>query len=143
MCRAPLDQQPRALSQTVSEARNRNGAHDVDFREQYVPAPLMTPISKNAHGMWWELQRSHGAYVRGRPNAGAEGTAKAAGNNDTTSSPVADDGNLGDGSGVGNTLWEQMTAREGKDAAHRAGMRAGDWQAERQLQEALRESRQV
>ncbi|CAN0527676.1 unnamed protein product [Ectocarpus sp. 12 AP-2014] len=35
-----------------------------------------------------------------------------------------------------------MTAREGKDAARRAGMRAGDWQAERQLQEALRESRQ-
>ncbi|CBN79375.1 conserved unknown protein [Ectocarpus siliculosus] len=103
----------------------------------------MTPRSKNAHGMWWELQRSHGAHVRGRPNAGAEGTAKAAGNDDTaTSSQVADDGNLGDGSGVGNTLWEQMTAREGKDAARLAGMRAGDWQAERQLQEALRESRQ-
>lgn len=86
--------------------------------------------------------RSHGVCVRGRPNAGAKGTTKA-GNNDTTSSQVADDGNLGDGSDVGNTLWEQMTAREGKDAAHRAGMRAGDWQAERQLQEALRESRQV
>ncbi len=43
----------------------------------------------------------------------------------------------------GNTLWEQMTAREGRDAARRAGMSVGDWQAERQLQEALRESAQV
>ena len=42
-----------------------------------------------------------------------------------------------------NTLWEQMTAREGRDAARRAGMSVGDWQAERQLQEALRESVQV
>lgn len=45
--------------------------------------------------------------------------------------------------GVDSTLWEQMTAREGRDAARRAGMRAGDWQAEKQLQEALRESRLV
>ncbi|CAM9535837.1 unnamed protein product [Ascophyllum nodosum] len=36
-----------------------------------------------------------------------------------------------------------MTAREGRAAARLAGMRAGDWQAERQLQEALRESRRV
>lgn len=42
-----------------------------------------------------------------------------------------------------NTLWEQMTAREGRDAARRAGMSVGDWQAERQLQEALRDSVQV
>lgn len=42
-----------------------------------------------------------------------------------------------------STLWEQMTAREERDAARRAGMRAGDWQTERQLQEALRESRMV
>ncbi|CAM9514258.1 unnamed protein product [Scytosiphon promiscuus] len=41
-----------------------------------------------------------------------------------------------------NTLWDQMTAREGRDDARRAGMRTGDWQAEMQLQEALRESRQ-
>lgn len=34
-------------------------------------------------------------------------------------------------------------AREGREAARPSGMRAGDWQAERQLQEALRESRQV
>ncbi|CAM9548484.1 unnamed protein product [Ectocarpus sp. 4 AP-2014] len=86
--------------------------------------------------------RSRGGVVTGAKQNGAEDTAKAAGNNDTTSSQVADDGNLGDGSDVGNTLWEQMTAREGKDAARLAGMRAGDWQAERQLQEALRESRQ-
>ncbi|CAN0428065.1 unnamed protein product, partial [Ectocarpus sp. 8 AP-2014] len=90
--------------------------------------------------------RSHGGpkggVVTGAKQNGAEGTAKAAGNDDTTTgSRVADDGNLGAGSDVGNTLWEQMTAREGKDAARRAGMRAGDWQAERQLQEALRESR--
>ncbi|CAM9544928.1 unnamed protein product [Laminaria digitata] len=45
--------------------------------------------------------------------------------------------------GAGSTLWEQMMAREGRDAARPSGMRAGDWQAERQLQEALRESRQV
>lgn len=48
-----------------------------------------------------------------------------------------------DDDGGGNTLWEQMTAREGRDAARRAGMGVGDWQAERQLQEALRESVQV
>ena len=42
-----------------------------------------------------------------------------------------------------HNLWEQMTAREGRAAARLAGMRAGDWQAERQLQEALRESRRV
>lgn len=45
--------------------------------------------------------------------------------------------------GEDNTLWDQMTAREGRDDARRAGMRTGDWQAEMQLQEALRESRQV
>ncbi|CAM9697819.1 unnamed protein product, partial [Choristocarpus tenellus] len=39
-----------------------------------------------------------------------------------------------------HTLWEQMTAREGRDAAHRAGMLASDWEAQRHLQQALRES---
>lgn len=42
-----------------------------------------------------------------------------------------------------NDFWEQMTAREGRAAARRAGMRSGDWQAQMQLQEALRESRRV
>lgn len=42
-----------------------------------------------------------------------------------------------------NDFWEQMTAREGRVAARRAGMRPGDWQAQMQLQEALRESRRV
>lgn len=42
-----------------------------------------------------------------------------------------------------NALWDEMTAREGREAARRAGMKTGDWQAERQLQEALRESRRV
>eukprot|EP00903_Cladosiphon_okamuranus_P009822 g9335.t1 len=52
------------------------------------------------------------------------------------------DGDGGDDGDGDNTLWEQMTAREGRDAARRAGMSVGDWQAERQLQEALRESEQ-
>lgn len=42
-----------------------------------------------------------------------------------------------------NALWDEMTAREGREAARRAGMKTGDWQAERQLQETLRESRRV
>ena len=36
-----------------------------------------------------------------------------------------------------------MAREEGRDVDRPSGMRAGDWQAERQLQEALRESRQV
>lgn len=66
-----------------------------------------------------------GDEVNSGADSGAEGNAEA---------PAA---------AGGSTLWQQMMAREGREAARPSGVRAGDWQAERQLQEALRESRQV
>ena len=80
-----------------------------------------------------------------KPTAAASGTTNEIdGKTDENSSKTPKVGQEANGGDDGdNTLWEQMTAREGRDAARRAGMSVGDWQAERQLQEALRESVQV
>eukprot|EP00752_Nemacystus_decipiens_P004508 g4116.t1 len=79
--------------------------------------------------------------VEAQPTAAAITTNGMDAEADASISKTPTDGQEGnDDDDTNNTLWEQMTAREGRDAARRAGMSVGDWQAERQLQEALRES---
>jgi len=64
--------------------------------------------------------------------AAAANTTKAidegADESSSKTSKGGQEGNDNDNDGD-NTLWEQMTAREGREAARRAGMSVGDWQS--------------